>query len=140
MSLMLATALLMAAHGAGKRRAALERKLEAALALAGGGRTLAPEHQPLPPVYGPRGGITEIQSLLLPVAAYTPATAKGWAKAHGYRYGKVHTTANYHRLRQADPGAFRALRTITLGGPGIKAVVGLRTTRRRRRTGYGVSP
>jgi hypothetical protein len=77
---------------------------------------------------GPRGGRTDIQALLFPLAAgWTPATARAWARANGFSYGKVHTKGNHIRLRQADPGCYRHMRTICLGGAcRVKAIVGVR--------------
>jgi hypothetical protein len=75
------------------------------------------------------GGIcdkgTEIQSVLFNKDRYTEAQAKNWAHKHGFKYGKVDTTENYHRLRQQDPSDFKqdGFRTITLKN-NIKAVIG----------------
>lgn len=66
-----------------------------------------------------------VQSLLFPRPAWTPSEARRWATAHGYRAGKADVTANYVRLRQADPRSFRVLRTVPFGR-GIRAVVGRR--------------
>ena len=74
---------------------------------------------------GPRGGRTEIQSLLLARPQWTLTGAKRWAKKHGYRYGQADVTAAYIRLRQASPSKFMRLRTIEFA-PSIKAVVGVR--------------
>ena len=49
--------------------------------------------------------------------------AKAWAKAHGYRYGKVHTTDQYIRIRQSSPKGKATMRTIPFGTKGIRAVV-----------------
>jgi hypothetical protein len=78
-----------------------------------------------------RGGAREnpvrramrIQSLLFSRPSYTPSSAKRWAKAHGYRTGKVDVTDRFVRLRQLDPSRFKTLRTFTLGR-GIRAVGG----------------
>ena len=79
---------------------------------------------------GSRGGTTEVQSLLFPVALWTVARAKAWAKRNGKRYGDVDVTEQYVRLRQADPGEFRRMRTKCLmrrkGRCVIKAVIGVR--------------
>lgn len=72
----------------------------------------------------PRG--LEVQTLLFPRPDFTESAAKAWAKSHDMRYGKVDSTANYHRLRQREPEDFVAgsFRTIDFeGGDGIKAVV-----------------
>lgn len=82
-----------------------------------------PNRNPHPPNAG-RWPASEIQSLLFSVDDFTVAQAKAWAKEHGYRYGNVDTTENYHRLRQFDPtGA--PCRTMELPGtdPIVKAVV-----------------
>lgn len=74
----------------------------------------------------PRG--MEVQTLLFDRDDFTTKQAKRWAKDHDFRYGKVDTTDDYHRLRQREPSAFTSgsFRTITFGAPkeGIKAVVG----------------
>jgi hypothetical protein len=64
---------------------------------------------------------SEVQSLLFD-RQWTPAEAKDWARAHGYRHGKVHVTDNYIRLRQFEPVAGTEKRTITFG-QGIKAII-----------------
>ena len=65
---------------------------------------------------------SEIQSLLFDVHHFSEAQAKAWARQHGFHYGDVDNTANYHRLRQFPP-AGGPCRTIELGHDGIKAVV-----------------
>ena len=79
---------------------------------------------------GPRGGATEIQTLLFPRPQWTEGRAKSWAQANGKRYGDVDVTERFIRLRQAEPGKFKRLRMITLKWDGrqaaIKAVVGVR--------------
>jgi hypothetical protein len=68
---------------------------------------------------------THVQSLLFPRDTYDAAAAKAWARSHGYHVGKVDTTPDFIRLRQAHPGRFTRLRTINFGKKsGIKAVVG----------------
>ena len=72
----------------------------------------------------PRGTI--VQTLLLDRRAFpTPAHARRWAIAHGYRATKVHTTARFHRIRQASPSRFErgSFRTIRFA-QGIEAVIG----------------
>jgi DNA-binding NarL/FixJ family response regulator len=64
---------------------------------------------------------SSIQSLLFDKTKYDSASAKRWAKSHGYEYGKVDTTEQYHRLRQFSPLG-KECRTIELA-PHIKAVV-----------------
>jgi hypothetical protein len=80
--------------------------------------------------YGPRGGRTEIQSLLFPVKLWTEARAKAWCKKNDFRMGDVDVTDNYIRLRQFEPERFARHRIICLykrkGVCRIKAVVGVR--------------
>lgn len=81
--------------------------------------------------YGPRGGRTEIQSLLFPVKLWTEARAKAWAAKNDFRMGDVDVTDNYIRLRQFEPSRFGTMRTKCLakrkGRCIIKAVVGIRS-------------
>jgi len=63
-----------------------------------------------------------VQSLLFPTFKFTPAKAKEWARAHGYRHASVDTTGAYHRIRQFDPDGAEC-RTIPFGDAGIKAIV-----------------
>ena len=64
-----------------------------------------------------------IQALLFDRdAGWTASKAKEWAKSHGYKYGKVHVTDQYVRIRQFDPKGLKVKRTKTLGR-GIRAVV-----------------
>jgi hypothetical protein len=72
---------------------------------------------------------TEVQTVLFDVSAFTPATAKAWARSHGFRAPAGDVTARYIRLRQRDPAAYRAgtFRTITLTD-GVLAVVGVPKT------------
>jgi len=74
---------------------------------------------------GPRGGRTEVQSLLFARSRWMPAEAKRWAQRNGYNYGAVDVTDAFIRLRQADPVKYRRMRTIEFM-PGLKAVVGVR--------------
>lgn len=64
---------------------------------------------------------SQVQSLLFDREAFTATTAKAWARAHGYRHGKVDTTDRYHRLRQFDPDG-SPCRTIAFD-EGVKAIV-----------------
>ena len=79
---------------------------------------------------GPRGGRTEIQSLLFPVKLWTETRAKAWAQKNDFRYGDVDVTDNYIRLRQFEPERFGRMRTKCLMRRGgkcvIKAIVGVR--------------
>lgn len=71
-----------------------------------------------------RGGKSHVQSLMFSRhAGWTPARAKGWAKSHGYHYGKVDVTTDKVRLRQTSPKSFKRMRTVPFGR-GISAVVG----------------
>lgn len=67
-----------------------------------------------------------VQTLLLPSDSFNEVEAKRWAQGHGYKYGKVHTTNFYHRIRQREPDDFvsGSFRTVAFGDGGIKAVVG----------------
>ena len=79
------------------------------------------------PRVGPRGGRTEIQSLLFAREKWTRVTAREWARSHGFKHGEVLVTAGYFRFRQSDPGDFRAFRTKVLSEKkGIKAIIGVR--------------
>jgi hypothetical protein len=66
-----------------------------------------------------------IQTLLFDRDEFTRNEARDWAKAHGFRYGKVHTTATVHRLRQEDPALYRrgTFATFPLR-PYVQAVAG----------------
>lgn len=86
----------------------------------------------------------DVQSLLFDRGTWTASKAKAWAKSHGYKYGKVHVTDQYIRIRQFDPKGSKVKRTIPFGR-GIRAVVAreessMRTStvkaprRKRRRT------
>ena len=66
---------------------------------------------------------SEIQTLLFARDVFTKKQAKAWARSHDFLYGSVDTTAGFYRLRQADPSAFKTLRTKTLT-EGVKAVLG----------------
>jgi len=69
---------------------------------------------------------TTVQSLLFPRPEFSPSSARSWARRHGYRAGKVHSTGDYVRLRQHPPSDFKrgSFRTISFGSSGIKAVIG----------------
>jgi hypothetical protein len=69
---------------------------------------------------------TTVQAILFPRPEYTPSRARSWARKHGYRAGKVHSTGDYVRLRQRPPGEFKrgSFRTISFGRSGIRAVIG----------------
>jgi len=109
----------------------LEARIEHALAGLARYRTRQPgdnlRKRGKPQVKGPRGGVTEVQSLLFGIRSWTVAKAKAWAKGHGYKAGKAEEAGmgNYIRLRQADPSRFRRMRMVVFA-PGIKAIVGIR--------------
>jgi hypothetical protein len=66
-----------------------------------------------------------LQSLLFPKSEYTAKQAQAWAKKHDFHYGKVHTTDDFHRLRQKDPVKFikGSFRTVKFDGS-IRAIMG----------------
>lgn len=73
----------------------------------------------------PQDASTQIQSLQFDKDVFTVKEAKAWAKAHGFRYGKVDLgQGNWLRLRQADPEHFRpsTFRVIPLR-EGVQAVI-----------------
>lgn len=69
---------------------------------------------------------TTVQSLLFPRSKFDASSARRWARQHGYRATKTHTTGDYVRVRQRPPSEFKArsFRTIPFGHSGIKAVIG----------------
>lgn len=66
-----------------------------------------------------------VQSLVFSRKKFTAASARAWAKRHGFRYGNIDPNPKTYRFRQVDPYVFRegSFRTITFA-PGIKAVIG----------------
>jgi hypothetical protein len=68
-----------------------------------------------------------VQALLFDRKKWTVPRAKKWINKNGYKHPKLHTTKNYLRFRQTDPGEFAkgSFRTIDFGD-GIKAVVATR--------------
>lgn len=75
---------------------------------------------------GPRGGTSEVQSVLVPADVYTPAQAKRWVKHHGFKVSGLEPASGrsiHHRFRQFDPDRRHSYRTIPLGDSGIMAVV-----------------
>lgn len=81
---------------------------------------------------GPRGGVTEVVSVLFPKREYTVRQAKDWLRRHEMKApaaDKGGPGAEFLRFRQLAPATvkkrFRALRTIPFG-KGIKALVGVR--------------
>jgi hypothetical protein len=66
----------------------------------------------------------KVQTLIFSKEKFTKASAKAWAKKHGFKFGKVDEKTNTYRLRQRDPGEFETFRTISFKTrPGLKAVV-----------------
>lgn len=61
------------------------------------------------------------------------SSALAWARRHGLKAAKIHTTGRSHRVRQESPTAFAkgSFRTIYFR-PGIAAVVGCPKRRRKR--------
>lgn len=60
-------------------------------------------------------GTYVVQALLFPVAAFAPATARAWAKRHGYAAGPLIKLVNYYEIAQLpadqlDHDTFRTLR------------------------------
>ena len=75
---------------------------------------------------GRRWRRSAVQTLLFPRAQFTAANAQRWARGHGFSDASPDVTDEYVRLRQRDPDEFVGgrMRTIELGGGGVKAVVG----------------
>jgi len=82
---------------------------------------------------------SEVQALLFPREKWsTTASARRWAKLHGFKTPKTHVTTNYIRIRQRDPSEFTEFRTIELGDSGVKAVVGEpKSSRKRNKVWFG---
>ena len=75
---------------------------------------------------GPRGGTSEVQSVLIPADAFSPAQAKAWVKRHGYKVGGYDAPDGrgaYHRFRQFDPDRRHSYRTIPFGDSDVMAVI-----------------
>lgn len=83
---------------------------------------------------------SETQTLLFARSSgWTERQAKEWARNHGKKHGKVHTTPQHIRVRQADPKLFvpGTMRTISFSADrGISAVVGVKRSRWPRGTPY----
>lgn len=80
------------------------------------------------------------QTILFDRTMFTPATARRWARDHGFR-GDLDASGPKIRARQADPDDFRpgSFRTKTIR-PGVKLVVAEQRgsrPRRPRRAGSG---
>lgn len=68
----------------------------------------------------------QAQTLLLSREAFPqPSSAVAWARDHGFKALKVHTTGGFHRIRQRVPSKFvgGSMRTVQFS-PMIKAIVG----------------
>jgi hypothetical protein len=68
---------------------------------------------------------TSVQSLVFEKRHFTVASAKSWAKNHGYVYSKVDVTTNSIRLRQHSPSVYRPVGS-TYFKRGLLAVIGCR--------------
>lgn len=68
---------------------------------------------------------TRVQTLVFSRDSFDPRAARAWAKAHGYRYGKIDQTDKTMRVRQESPRHFTkgGFRTIPLA-PGVLGVIG----------------
>jgi len=64
----------------------------------------------------------EVQTILFDKAIFTPAQARAWLRAHGHKSAKVHTTAKYHRFRQAPPSRYGFCRTGKPFKKGVRPV------------------
>ena len=67
---------------------------------------------------------TKVQTIIFKKSDFTAASAKKWAREHGFKAGKVDETSESFRLRQRDPGQFQkdSFRTISFRR-GVSAVV-----------------
>lgn len=67
---------------------------------------------------------TSVQSLIFKKSKFTRASARTWAKNHGFKNSKVDITTNSIRLRQFDPGRCKSgnfkTKPVT---PGVKVVL-----------------
>ena len=68
--------------------------------------------------------VTSVQSLIFKKSKFTRASARTWAKKHGFKNSKVDITTNSIRLRQIDPGRCKSgsFRTKSLT-TGVSAVL-----------------
>lgn len=66
---------------------------------------------------------SRVSSLLFSKDFFSESQARAWAANHGFKFGSVHETKNYFRLRQIEPGVMADFRTIEFT-PGIRAIVG----------------
>lgn len=60
---------------------------------------------------------SDLESLLFDRSRWTDSQAIKWAKAHGFRSDTALITGDKIRLRQSEPSAGQAQRTITLSEP-----------------------
>lgn len=70
----------------------------------------------------PRSRSADVQSLLFSRNGWTAASAKSWARSHGYKSAGVDVTDQHIRIRQFDSKGFKTHRTIPFGR-GIRAVI-----------------
>jgi phage-related protein (TIGR01555 family) len=91
-----------------------------------------PEPETPPPVFDSEGYIrddreaSKVQTLIFDPDEFHQGQAKAWAKAHGFKAGKIDITGSGSvRLRQRDPGDFQegSFRTIKIT-TGVQAVIG----------------
>lgn len=70
---------------------------------------------------------TSVQTLIFDASLFNAKSAKSWAKAHGFSYGKVDRKENTIRFRQDDPEKYdrETFRTKRLTD-GVSAVVGVK--------------
>ena len=65
-----------------------------------------------------------IQSVLFPIAVYTPRTAKNWLRTHHIKpIKRVHRTSHFLRYRIQEPDIFKGYITKKLNS-GIDLVLG----------------
>ena len=67
---------------------------------------------------------SKVQTLLFPRDRFTVSEARAWASRHRWRSDDVDLKTDFIHLRQEDPGLFRRVRTVHLGGSGVQARVG----------------
>lgn len=82
-----------------------------------------------------RGRGLRVQTVVFDREAFPrSSSALSWARRHGMKAAKIHTTSGSHRVRQEPPTAFDkgSFRTIYFR-PGIAAVVGCPKRKRRKR-------
>lgn len=65
--------------------------------------------------HGPRGGVTQIQSVMFDKGLWTRERAAAWCKAHDLRSGDSESQANFWRFRQLDPADFEEFRVVRAG-------------------------